>query len=98
MINRFRNKLRISGLEDRLQRELGLAADTSVWLSRMARDCARIRGIDLLSVRGDVLADTLFRQLECAGYDDLLDKLAVDSDVFASRLARYRTLKLANAA
>ncbi len=98
MITHFKNKLRMSGLEDRIQRELGLAADTSAWLSRMARDCARLRGIDLLSVRGDDLADTLFWQLECAGYDDLLDKLAGDSDVFAGRLERYRTLKLANAA
>ena len=98
MMTRFKNKLRMSGFEDRLQQELGLSASASSWLSRLARDCARARGIDLLSVRGDVLADTLFWHLECAGYDGLLDKLAADSDVLAGRLERYRTLKTANAA
>ena len=58
MITRFKNKLRMSGFEDRLQQELGLTAETSTWVSRLASSCAGENGVDMLSARGDSLADT----------------------------------------
>ena len=98
MITRFKNKLRLSGFEDRIQKELGLSLETSTWVSRLASSCTGINGVDVLSVRGDSLADTLFWHLERAGYAGLLDTLAEDNLLFADSLAAYRNPKLADAA
>ena len=98
MITRFKNKLRMSGFEDRLQQELGLTAETSTWVSRLARSCAGDSGVDMLSARGDSLADSLFWHLERAGYAGLLETLAEGSEVFADNLANYRSANLASAA
>ena len=98
MITRFKNKLRLSGFEDRIQQELGLSAETSTWVSRLASTCGGDNGVDLLSARGESLADTLFWHLERAGYEGLLDTLAEDNPVFADSLAAYRSTKLAQAA
>jgi hypothetical protein len=98
MITRFKHKLRMTGFEDRLQQELGLTAETSAWVSRLARNCAGDNGVDILAARGDLLADALFRHLEGSGYAGLLEKLAGESRVFADRLANYRSATLASAA
>ncbi len=98
MITRFKNKLRLSGFEDRIQQELGLSAETSKWVSRLASSCAGDNSVHMLSARGDSLADTLFWHLERAGYTSLLDTLAEGSPQFADSLAAYRTTKLAHAA
>lgn len=98
MITRFKNKLRLSGFEDRIQRELGLSAETSTWVSRLASSYAGDNGVDILSSHGDSLADTLFWHFERAGYADLLDNLAKDSPRFADSLSAYRNTKLAKAA
>ena len=98
MITRFKNKLRLSGFEDRIQQELGLSAETSAWVSRLANSCTGDNGVDVLSVRGDSLADTLFWLLERAGYAGLLDTLAEDNPLLADNLAAYRNTQLADAA
>ena len=98
MITRLKNKLRISGFEDRLQRELGLTAETSVWVSRLIQNCAANDGVDVLSVRGDSIAETLIWHLERSGYVSLLDKLAENSPALADSLSNYRSLNLASAA
>ncbi len=98
MITRFKKKLRMAGLEDRLQGELDLSTATSAWLCRMAKDCAQQNGLDLLSVRADVVADSVFWQLERGGHADVLDKLAVDNERLSDRLAQYRNSRLAEAA
>ena len=98
MITRFKNKLRMSGFEDRLQQELGLTSETSSWVSRLARNCAGDTVVEMLSARGDSLADTLFWHLERAGYAGLLEKLAEDNPILAENLANYRGAKLASAA
>ena len=98
MITRFKNKLRLSGFEDRIQQELGLSAETSTWVSRLASSCAGVDGVDMLSARGDSLADALFWHLERCGYESMLDTLVEDNRLFAEKLAAYRDTKLAKAA
>ena len=98
MITRFKNKLRMAGLEDRLQGELGLSRGAADWLCRLANDCAQQHGLDLLSVRADTVADSVFWQLERGGYADLLDRLAQDNPCLSSQLAGYRNSRLAEAA
>ena len=98
MMTRLKNKLRISGFEDRLQRELGLTAETSSWVSRLVQNCADSDGMDVLSVRGDLLAETLVWHLERSGYMGLLEKLADDSPALADSLSNYRSPNLASAA
>lgn len=98
MITRFKKKLRMAGLGDRLQLELGLSRSTADWLCRLASDCAQQNGLDLLSVRADVVADSVFWQLERGGHTDLLDRLAKDNQRMSSELARYRNSRLAEAA
>lgn len=98
MITRFRNKLRLAGLEDTLQSELGLPGNASRWLGRLAYDCAEKQGFDLLSVRGDLVVDASFWQLERAGYDALLAKLGQEHTRFQSRLAQYRSSRVQRAA
>ena len=98
MITRFRKKLRMAGLEDRLQSELGLSSGASAWLCRLAKDCAQQNGLDLLSVRADVVADSVFWQLERGGHADLLDKLAQDNQRFSVKLAQYRNSRAPEAA
>ncbi len=98
MITRFKKKLRMAGLEDRLQRELGLSQGASDWLCRLARDCAQQNGLDLLSVRADVVADSVFWQLERGGHAGLLDRLAEDNPQLSAKLTTYRNSRVANAA
>ena len=98
MITRFKEKLRIAGLGDRLQSELGLPSNTADWLCRMANDCAQQDGLELLSIRADVVADSVFWQLERGGHADLLDRLAQGNPRLASKLARYRDSRLPRAA
>ena len=98
MITRFKNKLRLAGLEDRLQRELALSKSASDWLCRLARDCAEQQGLDLLSVRADVIADAVFWQLERGGHTDLLDRLAQGNPQLSARLTGYRNSRIDQAA
>ena len=98
MITRFKKKLRMAGLEDRLQSELGLSNSASAWLCRLAKDCAQQSGLDLLSVRSDVIADSVFWQLERGGHADLLNKLAEDNARLSAKLDHYRNSRVANAA
>ena len=98
MITRFKKKLRMAGLGDRLQMELGLSRSTADWLCRLASDCAQQDGLDLLSLRADVVADSVFWQLERAGHTDLLDRLASGNQRMSSALTRYRNSRLDQAA
>ena len=50
MINRFKNKLRLSGIEDQLQRDLEIPRTASAWLSRLAFDLAQKNGHNLLAI------------------------------------------------
>lgn len=98
MIKRFKNRLRMAGLEDRLQSELGLSDSANSWLFRLAKDCAQQNGLDLLSVRCDVIADSVFWQLERSGHANLLNKLAKDSTQLSAKLDHYRSSRVAKAA
>jgi len=98
MITRFKKKLRLAGLEDRIQSELGLSTAASGWLCRLAQDCAQQNGLDLLSVRADVIADAVFWQLERGGHSALLDQLAEENPLFANRLISYRNSRSSKAA
>ncbi|MEP1470935.1 MAG: hypothetical protein ABJK20_12570 [Halieaceae bacterium] len=91
MINRFKNKLRLSGLEDVLQRELQIPRSTSAWLSRLAYDLAQQNGHNLLGASSDVITSQVFWQLERAGYSDLLDDLAANYYMANVELQRYRS-------
>lgn len=90
MITRFKNKLRLSGMEDHLQRELQIPRTTSAWLARMAFDVAQQNGHDLLKSPADVLTNAVFWQLERAGFSDLLDNLAEEHYTVKAELQRYR--------
>jgi hypothetical protein len=98
MITRFKHKLRLSGFEDRIQQELGLSAQTSTWVSRLANSCAGVDGVDMFSARGDSLSDALFWHLERSGYANLLDTLVENNPLFTEKLAAYRDTKPAEAA
>jgi hypothetical protein len=91
MINRFKNKLRLSGLEDVLQRELQIPRTTSAWLSRLAYDLGQQNGQNLLRAAPDVMTSRVFWLLERAGYSDLLDDLAKNHDSAKAQLERYRS-------
>jgi len=90
MINRFKNKLRLSGIEDQLQRDLEIPRTASAWLSRLAFDLAQKNGHDLLAISPDILTSSVFWQIERAGHSDLLDTLAKDHYTFSAELQRYR--------
>ncbi|NQY02304.1 MAG: hypothetical protein HRT76_03405 [Halieaceae bacterium] len=98
MMKRFRKKLRMAGLEDSLRHELNLSSSASEWLCRLAQDCGRQHGLDILSVRADVLTDTVFWQLERSGHQDLLNRLAADNERFSHRLEFYRDSRTSAAA
>lgn len=91
MMTRFKNKLRRSGLEDRLARELRISLNTSTWLCRLAEDVASRNGQELLKTRDDVVAESVFWHLEKGGYAAALDTLAKDHYVVAERLQRFRS-------
>ena len=93
MMTRFKNKLRRSGLEDRLARELRINLSTAIWLCRLAEDVALRQGQDLLRTNRDVVAESVFWQLERGGYSEVLDKLAVEHYTVAERLKRFRTAR-----
>ncbi len=90
MITRFKNKLRLSGMEDQLQRELQIPRTTAAWLARLAFDVAQQNGHDLLKSPADVLTSAVFWQLERAGYGDLLDILGKEYYTVKAELDRYR--------
>jgi hypothetical protein len=90
MIRRFDKKLRMAGLEDTLQYELGVNADTASWLARLAYDAAARQQIDLLAFRGPALVSQFFWQLEGAGFDGLLDRVGVETPTFGKSLAAHR--------
>jgi hypothetical protein len=91
MINRFKNKLRLSGIEDQLQRDLQIPRTASAWLSRLAFDLAQKNGQDLLAISPDILTSSVFWQIERAGHSELLDALAKDHYTFDAELQRYRS-------
>ena len=90
MITRFKNKLRLSGLEDHLQQQLQIPRTTSAWLARMAYDVAQQNGHALLKTPMDVMTNAVFWQLERGGYADLLDNLAEEHYMVKAEIQRYR--------
>ena len=98
MINRFKNKLRLSGIEDQLQRDLQITRTASAWLSRLAFDLAQKTCHDLLSTAPYTLTSSVFWQIERSGHSELLDALAKDHDTFCDELQRYRTGRAQQAA
>ena len=98
MINRFKKKLRLSGLEDVLQQDLQIPRSTSAWLARLGYDLAKQNGQDLLRTAPDVMTDRVFWLLERAGYSDLLDDLAANHYMANAELQRYRSSRNQQAA
>ena len=90
MIKRLNKKLRMAGLEDSLVAQLGLEPGSSAWLARLACDVADKNGVDLLEFRGPARISQLLWQLEGAGYQELLDRMAADAPTFAQSLAAHR--------
>ncbi len=90
MIKRLDKKLRMAGLEDSLVAQLGVAAGSSAWLARLGCDVSRKNGVDLLASRGPAQIAQLLWQLERAGYQELLDRMAADTPTLARSLAAHR--------
>ena len=90
MIKRFDKKLRMAGLEDTLQHQLGVNANTASWLARLAYDTAARDRVKLLDFRGPALVSQFFWQLEGAGFGGLLDRVGVETPAFGKSLAAHR--------
>ena len=88
MIKRFSRKLRVAGLEDRLQNEMQLLPASSKWLVQMGCDIAQQRGIDLMALKGRVQLNLLFNMLSEDGHDGLLKSLAAQQPEFGEHLAQ----------
>jgi hypothetical protein len=88
MITKFKHKLRMAGLEDKLHHQLGLRPGMAVWMTRMAWDIAAQRNVDLLAYRGDALLAQFVQLLESSSYRNLLRMAADSSEAFAEYLAK----------
>jgi hypothetical protein len=91
MIKRLNKKLRMAGLEDSLVAHLGLEPGSASWLARLGCDVAEKDGVELLEFRGPAQITQLLWQLDRAGYNELLDRMAAQAPVLGRSLESHRS-------
>lgn len=82
VIKKFKTKLRMSSLEDRLHQQFDLRPGMAAWLTRVACDIAGQENINLMAYRGDNLLMQFIWVLDSSAYRSLLGMAAQSSPRF----------------